>query len=179
MNLKHIEIGKSAPDTVRAVIEIPKGSRGKYEYDGEIEAFCLDRVLFSSVHYPAAYGFLPQTLADGNDCIDVIVLTNEDIPMGVVLDVRPIGLLVMKDEEGTNSKVLAVAVNDPHYAEMTDILGVPDHVLLELLHFFKTYKQLEEKTVTTFGWDPATVAKFAIAEAMARYKEKAATSSMR
>jgi inorganic pyrophosphatase len=181
MNLKNLPIGESAPTVVHAVIEIPKGSRGKYEYDEKLEMLRLDRVLYSSVHYPAAYGFLPQTLSEDDHALDVIVLTEEDVPMGVLLEVRPIGLLVMKDEEGTNSKVLAVALNDPHFSEMKDVIDVPNHVLIEIQHFFQTYKNLEGKTVKTFGWDPASVAHYAITTAMKRYKERrpgqSATSS--
>jgi inorganic pyrophosphatase len=171
MNLNKLPIGESAPEIVNAVIEIPKGSRGKYEYDEKFETFRLDRVLYSSVHYPEAYGFLPQTLSEENFALDVIVLTDERVPMGVVLEVRPIGLLLMKDEEGTNSKVLAVAVKDPRFSNVKDVLDVPDQVLAEIQYFFGTYKQLEGKPVKMFGWDPANVARFAIINGMKRYQE--------
>lgn len=172
MNLKDVPIGDSAPDVARTIIEIPKGSRTEYEYDEQLELFRLDRILYSSIHYPQAYGFIPHTLSEDDDALDVIVLTDEELDVGVMLDVRPIGLLVMKDEKGTNSKVLSIAEKDPRYAEFKDVIDVPNHVLLEIEHFFRTYTHLEEKNVKVFGWDPAQVARFAITRAMKEYDKK-------
>jgi len=176
MNLKDLPIGESAPDVVHAIIEIPKGSRTKYEYDELLGVFRLDRVLYSSIHYPAAYGFLPHTLSEDSDALDVIVLSDEEIALGVLLDVRPIGLLVMKDEKGTNSKILAVALHDPRFAELKDVPDIPNHVLLEIEYFFRTYTQLEEKNAKVFGWNPAQVARFAITRAMMEYDKRKSIS---
>jgi inorganic pyrophosphatase len=176
MNLKDLPIGDQAPDVIRAIIEIPKGSRTEYEYDEQLQLFRLDRILYSSIHYPQAYGFVPHTLSDDNDALDVIVLTDEELAIGVLLDVRPIGLLVMKDEKGTNSKVLSIAAKDPRFAEFKDVIDVPNHVLLEIEHFFRTYTHLEEKDAKVFGWNPAQVARFVITRAMKEYDKRKSIS---
>ncbi len=128
---------------IEAVVEIPRGSRNKYEFDHLTGHIRLDRVLYSSVHYPADYGFLPNTRADDGDPVDVLVLCDEPTFPGCHVAVRPIGVLLMRDEAGTDEKVLAVPVADPRFAGIEDIEDLQQHRLLEIQNFFDTYKELE------------------------------------
>ncbi len=137
------------------VIEIPKGSRNKYEYDDKRASFRLDRVLYSSVHYPTDYGFVPDTLAEDGDHLDVLVIVTEPTFTGCVILVRPIGVLSMTDEKGVDSKILAVPVRDPRFDEFHALKDVPAHLLLEIENFFATYKVLEGKATATLGWADA------------------------
>ncbi len=141
-------------DTVEVVVEIPKGSRNKYEYDHRGHVIRLDRVLHSSVHYPTDYGFVPDTLAADGDPLDVLVLVDEGTFPGCRLAARPVGLLHMADEHGEDVKVLAVLDRDPRYDEVRDLRDLAPHWLREIEVFFATYKQLEdEKEVTVGGWE--------------------------
>ena len=158
MNLKDLAIGKSFPEEVNAIFEIPKGSKNKYEYDPELEMFVLDRVLHSAVHYPAAYGFIPQTLWDDGDPLDVLIMISEPTFPGCLINIRPIGVLQMEDDKGGDDKLLAVAINDPHLDEIRSLNDVPAHTLKEFEHFFLTYKELEKKKVITRGWKDEKVA---------------------
>jgi inorganic pyrophosphatase len=144
--------GDRAPEIVNAVIEIPTGSRIKYEIDHHTGLVHVDRVLFSPFHYPAEYGFIPGTLAEDGDPADILVLINGATYPGVVIRARPIGLLRMRDDKGHDSKILAVACDDPTYAHVTSRSDLPPHFLLEVEHFFLTYKDLERKSVTSDGW---------------------------
>jgi inorganic pyrophosphatase len=140
-------------ETIEAVIEIPRGSRNKYEIDEETGQIRLDRVLFSSVHYPTDYGYFPDTRADDGDHLDVLVLVQEPTFPGCRLTVRPVGVLRMRDEAGEDFKVLAVPVADPRYVGYTDIEDVHPHWLREIENFFNVYKQLEpEKIVSIERW---------------------------
>ena len=114
-NFYHLPIGDKAPDVVNEVTEVPMGSANKYEYDPELQVFTLDRVLFSPMHYPGDYGFLPSTLADDGDPVDVLVLMDQPTFSGAVLQVRPLGYLEMSDEKGRDQKVLAVPVGNPRF----------------------------------------------------------------
>jgi inorganic pyrophosphatase len=143
------------PHTVKAFIEIPKGSSNKYEYDDASGQFVLDRVLYSPVHYPADYGFIPQTLAEDGDHLDVLVLvTNPTFP-GCTMEVKPIGALAMADDKGPDVKILAVPVVDPRLSPLTDLASVPAHILKEIEYFFSIYKDLEGKEVVMAGWKDA------------------------
>ena len=137
---------------IEAVIEIPKGSRNKYEYDHASGAIRLDRVLFSSVHYPADYGFVPGTEAADGDPLDVLVLVDEPTFPGCHMTVRPIGVLVMRDEKGEDEKILAVPIADPRLDEIRDISDVNEHLRAEIENFFATYKVLEGKPTQVCGW---------------------------
>lgn len=152
------------------VIEIPKGSRNKYEYDDESGCFRLDRVLYSSVHYPTDYGFVPDTLAEDGDHLDVLVIVTEPTFTGCHVLVRPIGVLSMSDEKGVDSKVLAVPVRDPRFDEFTTLASVPGHLLLEIENFFATYKVLEGKATATLGWADASHAVGVIGAARQRWQ---------
>lgn len=150
--LAHVTPGPQCPEVVNAIIEIPTGSRIKYEIDHHTGLVHVDRVLFSPFHYPAEYGFIPGTLAEDGDPTDVLVLINGSTYPGVVIRARPIGILRMADENGPDCKILAVATDDPTYAHVSSRRDLPPHFLLEVEHFFVTYKDLERKSVTTDGW---------------------------
>lgn len=152
MNLKDLDIGKNFPEEINAIVEIPKGSKNKYEYDPELEMMILDRVLHSSVHYPAAYGFIPQTLWDDGDPLDVLILITEPTFPGCLITIRPVGVLQMEDDKGGDDKLLAVASHDPHLNQIQKMSDIPSHTLKEIEHFFMTYKDLENKEVITRGW---------------------------
>lgn len=152
MSLKHVTLGEGAPEVINTVVEIPRGSHNKFEYDETLNAIRLDRVLHSSVVYPTEYGFVPETRAEDGDHLDVLVLTTDPLFPGCVLSVRPIGVADMEDDKGKDWKVLAVAEHDPRYAEIKELSDIPTHRLNEIQNFFEVYKQLENKTVTFNGW---------------------------
>ncbi|MEA2594393.1 MAG: inorganic pyrophosphatase [Thermomicrobiales bacterium] len=157
--------------TVLAFIEIPRGSRNKYEYDEETKTFRLDRVLYSSVHYPTDYGFIPDTLAEDGDHLDILVLVQEPTFPGCVIEARTLGGLDMRDEKGPDFKVLAVPVGDPRYAHVATLSDVGEHWLREIETFFATYKLLEPKQTEVLGWHEADEARRAIARCRERYRE--------
>lgn len=138
--------------TVDAMIEIPKGSRNKYEWDVKRGAFRLDRVLYSSVHYPADYGFIPGTLAEDGDPLDILVLVEEPSFTGCLIEARPIGMLEMADDKGRDLKVLAVPAVDPRFDEIDDLTKLPRHWRLEIAEFFEIYKRLEKKRTDVGEW---------------------------
>ncbi len=153
MNLSKLPAGPSPPAVVNAIVEIPRGGKNKYEYDPHLELFRLDRVLYSSVHYPAAYGFVPGTRADDGDPLDILVMTSEPTFTGCLIEARPVGIFRMRDEKGEDEKVLAVPTVDPRYSEVMELSHVASHFLREVEHFFAIYKELEGKQVETFGWE--------------------------
>jgi len=157
--------------TVLAFIEIPQGSRNKYEYDEERKAFFLDRVLFHSVHYPADYGWIPDTLAPDGDHMDVLVLMQEPTFPGCMIEARPIGGLDMHDEKGSDFKGLAVPGGDPRFAHVTSLEGLGNHWLREIEAFFATYKLLEPKETEIGGWHDAEYAWRQIDESRERYAD--------
>ncbi|HEV8584789.1 MAG TPA: inorganic diphosphatase [Methylomirabilota bacterium] len=142
-----VELGEHVERHFRAIIEIPKGSKVKYELDKRTGLLWLDRVLHSAVHYPANYGFLPQTYCEDGDPLDVLVLGQEPVVPLCILRARAIGVMTMRDEKGQDDKVIAVHVDDPEYAHYQDIADLPPHRLKELERFFLDYKVLENKTV--------------------------------
>jgi inorganic pyrophosphatase len=156
--------------TVPAFIEIPRGSRNKYEYDEETRTFRLDRVLYSSVHYPADYGFIPDTLAEDGDHLDILVLTQEPTFPGCMIDACPIGGLDMADEKGNDFKVLAVPVGDPRYDHVRTLDALGEHWLREIETFFATYKLLEPKQTEVLGWHTADEAWDVIEICRRRYR---------
>lgn len=155
---------------VEAVIEIPRGSRNKYEYDDTSGIIRLDRVLYSSVHYPTDYGFVPDTLAADGDHLDILVIVEEPTFPGCHVPVRPIGVLNMLDVNGEDQKILAVPVCDPRFELVRDIDGISPHWLREIRNFFDTYKTLEEVQTEVLGWDFAARAMEVIAECRERYR---------
>ncbi len=169
---KEIPLDPKAPDLVDAVVEIPKLSRNKYEYDGEYGVFRLDRVLHSPLHYPVDYGFIPLTLEKDGDPVDVMVFGDEPSNQGSVLKVRPVGLLRMLDEGRPDDKVLAVPLGNPRFGEMRDVKDLPSHLLKELEHFFSVYKELEGKETKVLEWKGAKAAHQAVRTAMKLYEGK-------
>lgn len=145
--------------TFDVLIEIPKGSRNKYEYDFELKKIRFDRMLFSSMMYPADYGFIPETLALDNDPLDVLVLVTEPTFPGCVMEVKPIGVFHMADEKGPDEKIICVPVSDPIASRLNDLKDVNNHLVAEIEHFFKVYKDLEKKKVEIGNWGDAEEAR--------------------
>jgi inorganic pyrophosphatase len=167
-----IEPGPKTPDELAVVVEIPRGSRNKYELDKESGLFRLDRVLYSAVHYPGDYGFFPRSFALDNDPLDALVMVTVPTFPGCVIEVRPVALFRMKDREEMDEKVLCVPTSDPLYDDYENIDDVPSHFLREVEHFFTVYKDLEGARVRTLGWEDATAARGAILDALVRYDLK-------
>lgn len=171
-NLYHLPTGAKAPDQVAAVIEVPLGSSNKYEYDAEHGVFRLDRVLYSPMHYPGDYGFVPSTYAEDGDPLDILVLMNRPTFPGVVVQARPLGFLEMSDEKGRDQKILAVPVDDPRYDANRHLDSVSRHRLREIEHFFRIYKELEGKTTIVEDWHGIEDAHELIRQAMEAYRRK-------
>jgi len=133
------------------IIEIPRGSKNKYELDKETGLLRLDRVLYSAVHYPADYGFIPRTYCDDGDPLDALVLSQEPVVPLTIVTARAIGVMRMRDEKGIDDKIVAVSVHDPAFADYTDKAQLPSHVLRQLQRFFEDYKTLEHKQVVIEG----------------------------
>lgn len=140
------------PGLLNVLIEIPAGSKNKYEFDKDLNAFALDRVLFSSVQYPYDYGFVPNTLADDGDPLDGMVLMDQPTFPGCVITARPIGMLEMIDGGDRDEKILCVPVEDPRYSDAKSLSDVAQHRLDEIAEFFRTYKNLEKKVTEILGW---------------------------
>lgn len=165
-----IETGIDIPEIVNVIVEIPKGSQNKYEYDKRHNMIKLDRVLFSPFHYPGDYGIIPQTLSDDGDPLDALVLVTNATYPGILIEARPIGLLRMKDDGALDYKIICVSTNDPRYLHTADISNIEDHYRSEIAHFFQVYKDLEGKKVEILGWESAREAKLAIVESVKNYK---------
>ena len=158
-------------EIVTAVVEIPRGSRNKYEIDHDTGAVWLDRMLFTATHYPADYGFIPDTLGEDGDPLDILVLVTEPTFPGCHIRVRPIGAFLMEDQGDPDHKIIAVPAGDPRWAATTDIGDVPVHLRQELEHFFSVYKDLEEKKTAALGWSGAADAARIIGEALERMRQ--------
>ncbi len=171
-NYLALPIGDAAPDEVNAVIEIPRGQTNKYEYDKKLNVFRLDRNLYSPVHYPGDYGFIPSTLSDDGDPLDVLVLVDAPSFPGCLMVVRPIGMLKMVDQGKEDEKILAVGTNNPVLADIHDYSELYPHLLREIEHFFSIYKELEAKSTRIIGWSNTTDARRSVVEAQRRYAEK-------
>jgi inorganic pyrophosphatase len=152
-------------------VEIPKGSRNKYEYDSEIGAIKLDRLLYSSIVYPTDYGFIPDTLGEDGDELDAMVCVTEATFPGCVIEVKPIALLRMSDEAGVDDKILCVPVSDPTWNKLEKLDDLPKQMTDEITHFFSVYKDLEQKTVKVDGWYSRGDAEEEVEEARRRYRE--------
>jgi inorganic pyrophosphatase len=172
-NYLSLPIGENAPDEVNAIIEIPRGQTNKYEYDKALHVFRLDRNLYSPVHYPGDYGFIPSTLSDDGDPLDVLVLVDEPSFPGCLMTVRPIGFLAMVDQGKGDEKVLAVGTNNPIYKDVHDCDDLYPHLLRGIEHFFTIYKELESKTTEMVGWRGAAKARALVSECQERYAKKA------
>ncbi|MFO1051816.1 MAG: inorganic diphosphatase [Planctomycetota bacterium] len=166
--LAHVGPGPRAPLAVHVVVEIPRGRRSKFELDPETGLFKLDRFLFSATHYPGDYGFVPNTLADDGDPLDVLVMVNEPTFTGCLIEARVLGVFHMIDSGDADEKVLAVPENDPLFSTYRDLKDVPPHFLREVEHFFSTYKQLEGRSVEPIGWEGVETARRIVTESIAR-----------
>lgn len=159
------------PDNFYTFIEIPKGSKNKYELDKETGMIVLDRVLGTSVQFPANYGFIPKTLAQDSDAVDAFVLCQETIPAGCLVECKPIGVMLMEDDGKLDEKIIAVAVKDLVYSSYNKLEELPEHIIFEIEHFFSIYKAFENKKITIEGFKGKDVAIRTIAEGIERYKE--------
>ncbi len=164
--------GPNPPDIVTAIIEIPAHGRNKYELDKELGVFRLDRVLHSAVHYPGDYGFIPRTLGDDGDPLDVIVLLTEPVFTGCLIEVRPVGVFEMVDRGEADEKIIAVATSDPFAESIHDLGDIRPHALREIEHFFQVYKNLEGTRVESRGFKNAAAAKQFITRYIAAYDER-------
>jgi inorganic pyrophosphatase len=177
MDFMKVPAGTHIPDRVNAIIEIPKGHRNKYEVDKATGLIRLDRYLYSSSHYPGDYGFIPQTRAEDNDPLDVLVMVNEPTFSGCLIQVRVVGLFKMTDRGVNDYKVLGVPDSDPLFADVNDLHEVPHHYLREVEHFFATYKQLEGVEIKTEGWAPHEAAWEEVRSSVERYVKHSVWSS--
>ena len=158
---------------VEVVVEIPKGTRNKYEADHETGQIWLDRMLFTSTRYPEDYGYVPRTLAADGDPLDALVLLEEPTFPGCHVRARPVGVFLMSDEHGDDAKLLCVTASDPRQAEVQELEDLPAHELDEIAHFFAIYKSLEPgKQTTTSGWRSRQVAEEIVEEARNRYEQQ-------
>jgi inorganic pyrophosphatase len=147
-------MSKRPDDLVVVVVEIPKGSRNKYEYDPELDALVLDRMLFTSMQYPADYGFIDGTIGGDGDALDALVFVGEPTFPGCRIRARPVGLFRMTDEKGPDEKILCVPLRDPMWSAVEDLTDLPDPLLAEIEHFFAVYKDLEDGKVDVDGYGP-------------------------
>ncbi|MBZ0293385.1 MAG: inorganic diphosphatase [Anaerolineae bacterium] len=172
INLWHeLSPGPNPPEIVYAVIEVPKGSRNKYEYSKRAGVIKLDRVLYSSLHYPGDYGFIPQSYFADEDPLDILVMVNAPTFSGCVIEARPIGMFKMIDRGEADYKILAVPATDPNFNEYHDLNDIPNHFPNEVMHFFMTYKQLEGVSVENQGWTGAEEAKAQIMKSLKLYHD--------
>jgi inorganic pyrophosphatase len=179
MNLWHdLSSGPKLPHIVHAVIEVPKGNRNKYEYSKKAGVIKLDRVLYSPVVYPGDYGFIPRTLFEDGDPMDILVMINEATFPGCVIEARPIGLFKMIDDNEKDYKVLAVPSTDPNFHGVSKLGDIARHFPKEVEHFFLTYKQLQGTSVETNGWVDADEAKSEIEKSRDRYLSKFSGSAI-
>jgi inorganic pyrophosphatase len=160
---------KNQQDLVTVMIEVPKGSRNKYEFDKNTNRMKYDRMLFSAVHYPSDYGFIPDTLALDGDALDAMVLLWEPTFPGCFIEARPVGIFVMWDEKGKDEKVLCVPTKDPQWSHIRTLKEVPPHLLKEIEHFFTVYKDLEQKKTKIEGWRDQKFALKVIEQSKKRY----------
>jgi inorganic pyrophosphatase len=172
---KDIPTGDKPPIMLNMVIEVVSGSRDKYEYRSDWESFVLDRVIPSSVVFPVEYGFVPQTWAEDDDPLDIMVLSYQPLEVGCIVKVRVNGALIVEDEKGIDAKILSVPVNDARFDGYKDICDVHPHMLREIQEFFETYKRLEpHKWVKFKEWKNAEETKTIVAATMDKYKRMAA-----
>jgi inorganic pyrophosphatase len=172
MSYLTLPLGSKAPELVNAVIEIPAGGVNKYEYDKKLGVFRLDRPLYSPVHYPGDYGFIPSSLAEDGDPLDIIIMVAQPTFTGCLVEARPLGLLEMLDQGVKDEKVLAVSSVNPRFAEVHDYPDVYSHVLREIEHFFSIYKDLEGKRTKMMGWKTAGIARQVIMTSHQRYLDR-------
>ncbi|MDP3996132.1 MAG: inorganic diphosphatase [bacterium] len=171
MNLLH-DISSGEKDKINVIIEIPKGSKNKYEIDKETGIIALDRVAHTAQDFPFDYGFIPQTLWDDGDAIDVVLLTTYPLLPGILVRARPVALLEMIDGGDSDDKVIAVPKDDPRFDDTRDLKDLNKHTLKEIEHFYSTYKKLQNKEVEVRGFKERSAAEEAFTRGRALYQEK-------
>jgi len=171
MNLLH-DLPAGTADEMTVIVEIPRGSRNKYEIDKETGLIALDRVNHTAQAYPFDYGFVPQTLWDDGDALDVVLLTTEPLFPGLMLKARPVAIMHMIDGGEADEKIIAVPAGDPRFTDIKDMSDVNPHTLKEIAHFFATYKQLQKKVVEVGEFEDAATAKAAFERATKMYSDK-------
>ena len=172
MKLYDIDPGADSPEIVRAIIEIPKNSSNKYEYDGKLGLFRLDRALYSPMHYPGDYGFIPGTLAEDGDPLDILVLVDEPSFTGCMMDARPVGVLRMFDQTESDEKIIAVPNRNPRFDSIHTIDQVFPHTRREIEHFFAIYKELQGVKTQIKGWGGPREARRTITDSRQSYLGK-------
>lgn len=163
--------GTNIPRVVNAIVEIPKGRRSKFEVDKNTGLIRLDRYLYSSSHYPGDYGFIPQTLAEDGDALDILVMVNEPTFSGCLIEARVLGIFRMRDHGANDFKILGVPNSDPLFDEYQDLSDVPRNFRREVEHFFATYKLLEQVSVEVQGWSAASDATAEVRASVERYHQ--------
>jgi inorganic pyrophosphatase len=167
-----VSYGENAPDVVNGIVEIPKGSRAKYELDKDSGMIKLDRVLYSSVYYPANYGFIPKTYCDDHDPLDILIICQIDLIPMCLVEAKVIGVMRMIDGGEADDKIIAVAAGDPSVNHINDISELPQHFISEMRSFFEDYKKLENKTVIVEEFQDNVVAKQIVQKAIEDYNNK-------
>jgi inorganic pyrophosphatase len=170
MNLLH-DVSPGTADEMNVIVEINKGSKNKYEIDKETGIIALDRVGHTSQDFPFDYGFVPQTLWDDGDALDVIILTTNPLPPGILVRVRPVAIMGMIDTGEEDSKVIAVPIKDPRWDGVHDLADINPHTIKEIDHFYSTYKKIQNKIVEVTGFKGAKEAKEAFAKGRQMYDE--------
>lgn len=171
MNLWH-DVAPGTRDEMNVIIEIQKGSKNKYEIDKETGLIALDRAMNTAQDYPFDYGFVPQTLWDDDDALDVLVLTTYPLTSGILVRVRPVAIMKMIDGGESDDKVIAVPTDDPRWDDVKDLDDINKHTLKEIEHFFATYKKIQNKVVETKGFEGAKAAGDAFERSLKLYSEK-------
>lgn len=173
MNLWHdLELGEDAPKEFNVIVEIPKWSKNKYEIDKKTGLIKLDRAMKSAQDYPFDYGFAPQTLWEDDDPLDVVILTTYPLAPGILVVVRPVGVMRMIDGGEGDDKIIAVPVEDPRWEDVQELEDINKHTTKEIRHFFETYKQIEKKEVEISGFEGKDAAIEAVEKSIELYKEK-------
>lgn len=167
-----VPAGRNIPDVLNAIIEIPSGSRNKYEYDETYDLFKLDRVLASPMHYPTAYGFVPSTRFSDGDPVDVMILIDEPTFTGCLIEVRPIGVMRMIDAGKQDDKIIAVPVTDSHFSHYVTLDSMKPHSREEIKYFYSHYKNLEGLETEFAGWAGIDYASEMITSSIARFREE-------
>lgn len=171
MNLLH-DIDPGTKDEMHVIVEIPKGSKNKYEIDKETGIIALDRVMHSAQDYPFDYGFVPQTLWDDGDALDVVLLTTHPLAPGILVRARPVGIMHMIDGGEADEKIIAVPKDDPRFSDTKDLADVNQHTLKEIAHFFATYKQIQKKEVTVGEFEGREAAEAAFLRSRELYENR-------
>lgn len=176
MNPWHdVEVGEKAPEVINAIIEIPRFSKTKFELDKKTGLLKVDRVLYSSVHYPANYGFIPQSYSDDKDPLDILVLGQAEVYPLSIMKARPIGFMRMIDQGDIDDKIISVHADDPEMAEVQSIDDLASHTLKEIQNFFEIYKGLENKKVSVEGFKGKSEAFVILKKALSDYQERRET----